>query len=169
LSHVLGKVTEGAAAEPRGPDVTHAIRVPEAWLANGATIELELPRTLHCAGCDGGGCDACQRAGAISIRERDAASEPLQVALPKSTQTSGRAVMLRIPEAGGPSPLADVPRGLLLLKVLVGSEPDSGVRLLRAAPVRELRAPRQVVVRSLLVAGLLLLTFLWMLHLSGWL
>ncbi len=77
--------------------------------------------------------------------------------------------MLRIPEAGGPSPLADVPRGLLLLKVLVGSEPDSGVRLLRAAPVRELRAPRQVVVRSLLVAGLLLLTFLWMLHLSGWL
>ena len=150
--------------------MTHSIRVPEAWLASGATIELDLPRTLSCANCNGGGCDACQRAGAISIRERDESARPLQVALPtRHADSEGQAVVLRIPETGGHSEIAHVPRGLLLLKVTVGPEADPGVRLLSASRERELRAPAPVVIRSLLLATLLLLLFLWMLRLSGWL
>ena len=68
VSEVLARVTARTHDEPRGPDVEHRIRVPRAWLDAGLAVEFELPRNLCCAACKGGGCDVCQRSGAISLR-----------------------------------------------------------------------------------------------------
>ncbi|HET7543838.1 MAG TPA: hypothetical protein VFK05_28395 [Polyangiaceae bacterium] len=137
MPDVLAKVTARALDVPRGPDVTHRIRVPRAWLESGELVELELPRNLTCAACAGGGCDACERAGAISLRGRQEPPEILTVTLPKLQPNEGgepRAVMIRIPEQGGLAPDQGeiLPRGLLLLRVEPGAVADPGVA--RVAP-----------------------------------
>lgn len=130
--HRLGKVT-GAVDVPRGPDVIHRIRVAAEWLEEGALIEFELPRNMKCAACEGGGCDACERSGAISVRGRKELVEIVRVTLPKQGEgnlestASGRSIVLRIPERGGFSDSPELPRGLLLLSVLPADEPDPGV------------------------------------------
>ena len=63
---VLGRVT--APDRPRGPDVVMTLSIPLDWMLAGATLEFELPRNLACAACGGGGCDACGRSGAVTIR-----------------------------------------------------------------------------------------------------
>jgi hypothetical protein len=90
--------------------------VPRDWLERGATIEFELPRHLTCAACDGGGCDACHRSGAVTLRSRNEPSDLVQVSLPQGVRDE--AFLIRIPERGG-LPLADsiLPRGLLFLRV----------------------------------------------------
>jgi hypothetical protein len=112
--------------------------VPSSWFDEGATIELELPRNLACASCDGGGCDACDRAGAVTLRGRDDPAEILSVTLPRRGDSaeltaSGRGVMLRIPERGGISPRDDSVRGLLMLTVLNAEQADPGVTRIDAA------------------------------------
>lgn len=154
--------------------MVHTIRVPRAWLDRGATIELELPRSLTCARCDGGGCDRCGRAGAIRLRLADDPAQTVQVCLPDpnhlAPEQSSKSLVLRIPDAGGHADGDELPRGVLMLHINESVEPDASVRLAGAAELlRELRAPREVVVRSAVIAGLLFLAFLWMLHLSGWL
>lgn len=128
----------GAIDVPRGPDVKHRVRVPARWLDEGAEIELELPRNLTCAACDGGGCDRCGRAGAVSLRGRKEPAELIRVTLPsrlsdQETTASGRAVVVRIPERGG---LSDegLRRGLLLLQVMPADEADPAVH--RVEPER---------------------------------
>jgi hypothetical protein len=113
-------------------DVVHRIRVPRTWLDAGAVLELELPRNLACAACDGGGCDACERAGAVTLRAREELPELLHVTLPvRSAEADGetRGVMIRIPEQGGLPPPGDaaLPRGLLLLRVEPADVADPGV------------------------------------------
>jgi hypothetical protein len=137
VSEVLAKVTTRTLNVPRGPDVRHRIRVPAAWLESGEVVEFELPRNLACAACDGGGCDACERAGAITLRARDELPEILTVTLPRrNTEVAGdtRGVVIRIPEQGGlPPENGDVlPRGLLLLRVEAAEVGDPGV--CRVAP-----------------------------------
>src|SRR5690606_41571583 len=96
----LGRIT-GASDVPRGPDVTHRVRVPRLWLEHGAAIELDLPRNLCCANCGGGGCDACERSGAVSLRGRSEPVEIVQVTLPKrASELRGGAVPLRTPARG---------------------------------------------------------------------
>lgn len=173
LSNTLAKVTLDALAEPRGPDVTHSIRVPEAWLSRGETIEVELPRQLNCASCHGGGCDQCQRAGAIRLRQAHEAPETVRVSLPDTKGLdethAGKSLLVRIPHAGGWASTENLPRGLLLLQIASAQDPDASVRLVLPDVERALRAPREVVVRSVVLGGLLVLLFLWMLYLSGWL
>lgn len=82
---------------------------------------------------------------------------------------AGKPLLLRIPEAGGLATTEALPRGCLMLQVTTSTDPDPSVRLIPAEPLRELRAPPQVIVRSAVIAGLLLILFLWMMHLSGWL
>jgi hypothetical protein len=160
--------------------VLHCIEVPGDWLARGETIEFTVPRNLTCASCEGGGCDACDRAGAVSLRGRKDPAQTVQVSLPEkglsNAQAQGQSLVLRIPEQGGVSAAEDIPRGLLMLKVKVADAPGPSVALCRAsaspapeATSQSLRAPRSVVMRSLVLALLLSLVFLWMLHLSGWL
>lgn len=117
----LGRVT-GNLEVPRGPDVTHKVRVKPEWLEVGATIEFELPRNLSCAACKGGGCDKCDRSGAITLRDRSEPGELVTVTLPRHTHdmestASGRGIVVRIPERGGLPDSPKKPRGLLLLSV----------------------------------------------------
>jgi len=124
---------------PRGPDVLHRIRVPAEWLEAGEIVELELPRNMKCADCEGGGCDRCGRAGAISIRGRNDLTELVQVTLPKRDEnsepaSSGRALVLRIPNRGGVSDDPELPRGLLLLSVVPADVADPGVSKVEPLP-----------------------------------
>lgn len=133
MAEVLGRVTGGSPDVPRGADVDHTIRVPMRWLEQGETLSVELPRNLRCAACGGGGCDACGRAGAITLRPKGESAPPLEVTLPRLTPESIRArpaIVLRIPGQGGPpEPGSDGVRGLLLLKVTPSDEPDPSVRV----------------------------------------
>jgi hypothetical protein len=107
-----------------------SLSVPEDWMLSGATLLIELPRNLACAGCHGGGCDKCERSGAVSLRSRRAEVETVEVTLPKHVPedaapsslapTDGqkkRSVVVRIPERGGlPPPGPAASRGVTRLK-----------------------------------------------------
>jgi hypothetical protein len=158
VSEVLGKVTTRTFDTPRGPDVVHRIRVPHAWLESGEIVEFEVPRNLSCAACDGGGCDLCERSGAITLRGRQELPEILSVTLPmRNTASDSRAVVIRIPEHGGlppehgglpPEHEGRLPRGLLLLRVEPAEIADPGVS--RVVPPRSL-LPVELLRRSLRV------------------
>lgn len=129
---------------PRGSDVIHRIHVAAEWLEEGALIEFELPRNLKCATCEGGGCDKCERSGAISVRGRKELGEVVQVTLPVrgessiESTSSGRSIVIRIPERGGISDNPNLPRGLLLLSIVPADVPDPEVRRIerpKAPPV----------------------------------
>ncbi|HEY3668584.1 MAG TPA: hypothetical protein VGL19_21440 [Polyangiaceae bacterium] len=178
MSEVLARVTTRTLDVPRGPDVVHRIRVPRAWLESGELVELELPRNLSCAACDGGGCDQCERSGAITLRGREELPEILHVTLPaRQPEPDGgtRGVVIRIPEQGGLPPVENelLPRGLLLLRVEPADVADPGVSritpptpALPARPPLSLRIPKpspsqaRLIVFALAVALLLGLAFL---------
>lgn len=130
---VLGRITT-STERARGPDVQMTVAIPEAWIASGATIEIELPRNLACAACGGGGCDACERAGAVSLRGRKEPGETVEITLPSLgtdddvAAASARVVVMRIPDRGGHAvPGLELPRGNLLLSVRPGPEVPRGV------------------------------------------
>jgi hypothetical protein len=128
---VLGRVV-ASKDRPRGPDTRMTVTVPHSWMAEHATIEVDLPRNLACAVCGGGGCDACDRAGAVSLRLRTDPKESVEVTLPKSAVGDGEApphaITVRIPERGGmPKAGSELPRGNLLLTIEDGTEPSNGV------------------------------------------
>lgn len=62
----LGSVLErdDLADGPRG---RLTVDVLETWLDAGSAFEIVVPTRLACARCEGGGCDACGRSGAIRI------------------------------------------------------------------------------------------------------
>ena len=171
---VLGRVTSETGVSPRGPDVVHRIRIPRAWLTDGALVEFEVPRNVMCAACEGGGCDRCDRSGAFSLRGRNEPAELVRVTLPQRAfdepPSSGpKGFLVRIPEKGGLAPPGSrLPRGLLLLRIEPADKPDAGVRLQAAAakleaapveaPVEQLPAPRR---RSLAVPIVAILVVLW--------
>lgn len=174
----LARVT-GNVDVPRGPDVTHKVRVKPEWLATGATIEFELPRNLACAACKGGGCDKCDRAGAITLRDRSEPAELVTVTLPHHTSdmettASGRSIVVRIPERGGLPDSPKLPRGLLLLNVTPAQIADVSIveapAPRRIAGTKRPEAPARridpiVVVVAILVA--LLLVYLAWVRLTG--
>jgi hypothetical protein len=63
------------------------VEVPDAWLAGGDTIEVVVPPRVACARCDGGGCDACGRSGALRLPE-DEAARTLRLSLPTTAEAS---------------------------------------------------------------------------------
>lgn len=133
VAQPLAQILEDDALRgPRGPDGCHEITVPAAWLLDETRVELVLPRLLGCADCEGGGCDRCERSGAVATRERGEPDELLEVQLPSSAP-----VVLRLPRHGGLPTDAALGRGVLLLTVRPG-EASSGVRRLGAAPPRAL-------------------------------
>jgi len=115
------------------------LSVPEDWILAGATLEIELPRNLACASCGGGGCDACDRSGAVSLRGRNDSAELVEVTLQSSSVSDDvpssrtRRIVVRIPERGGHAQASDgapIPRGNLLLSVRAGPAPPRGVKRL---------------------------------------
>lgn len=147
LSEVLARVKSRAVEGPRGPDVLHRVKVRREWLAVGEVVELELPRNLACAACGGGGCDACGRSGAITLRQRDEPAEVVEVTLPSRSADElpdSRGITLRIPELGGlPEPGSELPRGVLLLTVVPSSQADPNIKPLRGVPSK--RPPASIV------------------------
>jgi hypothetical protein len=115
------------------------LSVPEDWILTGATLEIELPRNLACASCGGGGCDRCDRSGAVSLRGRTDPAELVEVTLQPGSVSDDvpssrtRRIVVRIPERGGHAPAAvgaPLPRGNLLLSVRAGPPPPRGVKRL---------------------------------------
>ena len=131
MGKVLGRIT--SMERPRGPDVQMSVTVPEEWMTFGATLEIDLPRNLACASCSGGGCDACERSGAVSLRGRKEPTETVEVTLPSpgtvdAAASRVRVVVFRIPDRGGqPAEGVELPRGNLLLSIRTGLEPAPGV------------------------------------------
>jgi hypothetical protein len=175
VTKVLGRVL--ALDAERGPDVLHRVRVAAEWLTNGEAIELRLPRHLTCAVCEGGGCDICDRSGAITLRGRDEAPEMVRVTLPQRG-AHDPPVLLRIPEFGGLAPMgSSLSRGALLLKVVAASATDSGVRRVEDSDlptaVSEAPSPRSGVrrrsrsVSMVAVAVVLLIVVLILLRVLG--
>lgn len=178
MAKVLGRVT-GAVDVPRGPDVIHRINVPGEWLDEGARIELELPRNLSCAACGGGGCDACGRSGAITMRGRREPPELVEVQLPRRPATedppsSGkRGVVVRIPEKGGlPEEGSLLPRGVLMLSVRAAEEADPGVQRVVAVPrvvaeplpkAPSVRPPAQRYSRTAVIASVIVIIWILLL------
>lgn len=147
----------------------HRVQVARDWLEEGATLAIELPRNLRCAGCEGGGCDGCGRSGAVTLRSRQDPPEVLKIVVPKLSESGNRdrAVTLRIPERGGRADNPDLPRGILMLSVAPGEVSDPGVERLDAplavAPESgpsEIRRRPPAPVLLLLVTAVLLLALL---------
>jgi hypothetical protein len=152
--------------------VSHRIKVPQSWVEDGRSIEIQLPRHLRCAACEGGGCDACERSGALTVRGRGEPPEILQVTLPQLNEATfppERTILIRIPEQGGLPPEGeDIPRGNLLLAVNIGDAPDSGIQVVEPAPVLVepppqvlAKAPRPPLSEAKKVALVALLVLLW--------
>lgn len=80
-----------------------SIEVPVAWFEAGATLQIQLPRLLTCARCEGGGCDACGRRGAFEQQAAGIASE-VAVVLPRQPAGSCAPVKLRLPSLGARAP-----------------------------------------------------------------
>jgi hypothetical protein len=121
----LARIT-GAIDVPRGPDVLHRVNVARDWLLGGGTLSVRLPRNLTCATCAGGGCDACDRSGAITLRERRDPPEFVKVTLAGQTGDGAgeRALTMRIPERGGRAADGELPRGVLMLTLTPADSSD---------------------------------------------
>lgn len=153
--------------------MVHKVRVPKDWLCRGETVEVELPRNLHCAECRGGGCDRCDRSGAITLRGKKEPPQSVTLTLPHDPGEDDRGVMVRVPECGGFAPEDGGPRGQLLLRIIAADTSDDGVKLSQQSLAPRAPEPLNIdpalVRRSLLLGALLIVVFLLMLHLAGWL
>lgn len=131
------------------------ITVPASW--TGRTCEIDVPRRLACAACEGGGCDACDRRGAYRLEEPDE-ERRLDVRLPGAL--AGR-TRIRIGQPFG----VDSVVGVLLLDVVVGDEasaschvvPEPEQPLVRAEDAAARRLDPMVVGVAVGVAVLLIL------------
>lgn len=148
---------------PRGPDVLHEIEVPAPWFERGARVQVDLPRRLVCAACEGGGCDRCGRSGAFEV-PRD---EPLEFTLPTGTEP-GVGVRVRFPGLGAASAEATEGRGQLVLSVRVGEQPSRGVFAQPEEPLKATRADSALALRILAMVVLVTLLFVFLLWFSGW-
>jgi hypothetical protein len=138
----LARVFDRSELEgPRGADVRVRIVVPVEWLTGGVRVEVLLPRLAICATCDAGGCDLCDRGGAIATRGRKEPGEIVEVELPPRAEGA----TLRVRGHGGTSTEEGLERGLLLLEVRPGSAVSEGVTLVfaPAPPEEESPAPQQ--------------------------
>jgi hypothetical protein len=96
----LGRVLDTKALDQGvGPRARLRVNVPAAWLAEGAELVIAAPERLLCAHCDGGGCDACQRSGAL--RAPAEASHRIVRASFGAQGTSRTSVTLRIAKPFG--------------------------------------------------------------------
>lgn len=74
LGRVLDPQQVSASA---GPIAKINVAMPAAWA--GSLIQLDVPLLLSCGACDGGGCDRCNRSGAV---RRSEPSSLVQLTLP---------------------------------------------------------------------------------------
>ncbi|MBI4954871.1 MAG: hypothetical protein HY908_22810 [Myxococcales bacterium] len=174
-------VDRAALDEAPGPRGRLRVTVPESWLATPSELEIRVPARLTCARCDGGGCDACGRSGAVRAfaeserdpgpepePERDAESEPAPECEPEAEPApepeparTDRRVTVQLPGGGRPVAVRLVnpfgPDGVaqLLIEVVRGATPSPSVSLVRTPA---LESPRSFARSTLLwVVGALAL------------
>jgi hypothetical protein len=140
----LGRVTDPEAlARDDGPRARHAITIPAAWARSGAELAVTVPRRLVCARCEGGGCDACARGGALRAPDDDR-ERTIRVHVPAG---SGAGAVLRIVRPfGEASPIAQ-----LLLAIEPGAAPSAGVARVPTALARRAPWPGLLVVSAAIV------------------
>ena len=96
----LGRVLDPCALDAgAGPRARLRVEVPAAWLAEGADLAVTTPARLACARCDGGGCDACERSGALRA-PADASARLVRTSV--SPSPSGQTIAVRILHPFGP-------------------------------------------------------------------
>ena len=155
----LAKVT-GDLDAPRGVDLLCVRKMEERHYRPASRMAVRLPQKLPCAACEGGGCDRCERAGAAAPRR---AGNEVLLTLPSELGAGGAKV--RVPGEGADSK-EDGP-GHLIIHLLPADEADVGVRLsVPAPPTAEERA--QMAKRVVVMGVGLILLFIGLLRLSGW-
>jgi hypothetical protein len=142
----LGRVLDPSALDAcAGPRARLAIDVPAAWLAEGADLVVTAPARLACARCDGGGCDACGRTGALKT-PAEIDDRVLRVRLPSPPSFidgAPQAIALRIPDPFGP----DHDIAQLVLEVRPAREPSPNAsRIAPPAPLVTREAPHPLAV-----------------------
>jgi len=142
VEHVLGKVTSDYEV-PSGPEAILDLVIDRRWLSDECTIDVDLPRHLGCAACEGAGCKICGQSGAITVRDRSEPPEVLRLTLPRQTLDPGRApdskraLLFRVQGRGGLSDdgAGKVQRGRLLLRIEFNGSISSCVRIVGEDPV----------------------------------
>jgi hypothetical protein len=100
------------------------IDVLTEWLVAGDTVELVAPARIVCARCEGGGCDACERSGALRLNG-DVTARTIRLTLPPTTSSRVLVRLLR--------PLGD-DAGLEQLSVEVRASSTPGASCRRVEP-----------------------------------
>ena len=116
-----------------GPRIRVRIAVPRSWATERSTILVETPERVPCAGCDGGGCDACGRSGVFRLGANPA-ERTFSVSLPVQL---GNGAVLRIARPfGEASPIV-----LALCEVRPSSEASGCTRVAPPVEVANTVAP----------------------------
>jgi hypothetical protein len=144
----LGQVLDVAALDAsNGPCARVRVGLEPGW-SRGDTLRITVPERLTCARCDGGGCDACQRSGALRA-PAEPGDRTVRVELP---ELPPRGVAVRLLRPFGDA--ADVEQ--LRIELHASARSDVGVRVSHSARPRGLTvaSPAQVLTSSpLVVAG----------------
>jgi len=157
----VGKSELGRVLSPEALDAAEggrarlAIEVPGDWLTDPCELIVVVPRRLACARCDGGGCDGCDRSGALRAPEDDDART---VCLRLDQLAAGVAIRVATPFA----PETQIAQ--LIVEIRTGARPSPGVTR-RVAPPAPAYAPRVsswvgVVLLALSAAAAILLSLL---------
>jgi hypothetical protein len=97
------------------------VEVVRGWA--GREVSVTVPRRLACSTCDGGGCDACGRSGALRLPDLDVPRKT-SVFLPGSLKEG---VALRLAR-----PFDDANIDVLLLEVVPAERASAGCELVPA-------------------------------------
>jgi hypothetical protein len=128
VGNSLGRVLDPQALDAcAGPRARLRVDVPASWLAEGAVLQITAPSRLTCARCDGGGCDACDRSGALRS-PADPEARLVTATLSGADHDADRAVVVRVPRPFG----ADHGIHQLLVEIRVAAVSSSFVT--RVAP-----------------------------------
>jgi hypothetical protein len=140
----LGRVLDPEALDTAdGPRARLVLQVPEAWARAPDGVEITIPKRFPCARCDGGGCDACGRSGALRVPD-ELVGGALRVPLPRRPSA---AMLVRLTEPFGEGVGIDQ----LLVEVRLGDPATPGVWPVGTGKLR--RMPRR---EKLLYASALL-------------
>ena len=143
----LGRVLDpDALSSSEGARGRVRVEVPETWLGPEAEIELVVPARIVCARCDGGGCDGCNRSGALRTPD-DLSGRTVRFHLPEDL---ARGAALRLVEPFGE--LAPIEQ--LIVELRLAAEPSAGVSrvVAPAAPLARWR-PASLAAVALAVAS----------------
>ena len=143
----LAQVVDPQALDAaQGSRVRMTIDVPPQWLRDGAQLEVTVPKRLLCDHCEGGGCDACGRSGALRVPVPSEA-QPLRISLPANAPEN---VQLRLVD-----PFQTRDAGIEQLILRVQARPggaSKGVRLVVGTPT-----PRALDWRVIVILAVVLL------------